>query len=111
MITFIFSDRIIGLFRDDIDVIKIGTLALRAECIVLFISPITLAASMMFQGAGENLTSSIASFLRCIFVPIILILPRFFGIYGIQLAQPVSDIISFIIVLPLIFGFFKKINA
>ena len=113
VISLIFSGHIIGLFRDDIEVIKIGTLALRAECIVLFISPITLAASMMFQGAGENLTSSIASFLRCgiIFVPIILILPRFFGIYGIQLAQPVSDIISFIIVLPLILGFFKKINA
>ena len=113
VLSLIFSGHIIGLFRDDADVISVGTFALRAQCIVLFISPITLAASMMFQGAGENLASSIASFLRSgiTFIPMVAILPRFFGIYGIQLAQPVADVISFVIVMPLIVRFFKKINA
>lgn len=113
VLSLIFSGHIIGLFRDDADVIGVGTFALRAQCIVLFISPITLAASMMFQGAGENLASSIASFLRSgiTFIPMVAILPRFFGIYGIQLAQPVSDVISFVVVMPLIVRFFKKINA
>ena len=113
VLSLIFSGHIIGLFRDDADVIGVGTFALRAQCIVLFVSPITLAASMMFQGAGENLASSIASFLRSgiTFIPMVAILPRFFGIYGIQLAQPVADVISFVIVMPLIVRFFKKINA
>ena len=113
VLSLIFSGHIIGLFRDEADVIGVGTFALRAQCIVLFISPITLAASMMFQGAGENLASSIASFLRSgiTFIPMVAILPRFFGIYGIQLAQPVSDVISFVVVMPLIVRFFKKINA
>lgn len=113
VLSLIFSGHIIGLFRDDADVIVVGTFALRAQCIVLFVSPITLAASMMFQGAGENLASSIASFLRSgiTFIPMVAILPRFFGIYGIQLAQPVADVISFVVVMPLIVRFFKKINA
>lgn len=113
VLSLIFSGHIIWLFRDDADVIGVGTFALRAQCIVLFISPITLAASMMFQGAGENLASSIASFLRSgiTFIPMVAILPRFFGIYGIQLAQPVADVISFVVVMPLIVRFFKKINA
>lgn len=113
VLSLIISGHIIGLFRDDADVIGVGTFALRAQCIVLFISPITLAASMMFQGAGENLASSIASFLRSgiTFIPMVAILPRFFGIYGIQLAQPVADVISFVVVMPLIVRFFKKINA
>lgn len=113
VLSLIFSGHIIGLFRNDADVIGVGTFALRAQCIVLFISPITLAASMMFQGAGENLASSIASFLRSgiTFIPMVAVLPRFFGIYGIQLAQPVADVISFVIVMPLIVRFFKKINA
>jgi len=113
VLSLIFSGHIIGLFRNDADVIGVGTFALRAQCIVLFVSPITLAASMMFQGAGENLASSIASFLRSgiTFIPMVAILPRFFGIYGIQLAQPVADVISFVIVMPLIVRFFKKINA
>ena len=113
VLSLIFSGHIIGLFRDDADVIGVGTFALRAQCIVLFVSPITLAASMMFQGAGENLPSSIASFLRSgiTFIPMVAILPRFFGIYGIQLAQPVADVISFVVVMPLIVRFFKKINA
>ena len=113
VLSLIFSGHIIGLLRDDADVIGVGTFALRAQCIVLFVSPITLAASMMFQGAGENLASSIASFLRSgiTFIPMVAILPRFFGIYGIQLAQPVADVISFVVVMPLIVRFFKKINA
>ena len=113
VLSLIFSGHIIGLFRDDADVIGVGTFALRAQCIVLFVSPIILAASMMFQGAGENLASSIASFLRSgiTFIPMVAILPRFFGIYGIQLAQPVADVISFVVVMPLIVRFFKKINA
>nr|WP_314610360.1 MATE family efflux transporter [uncultured Lachnoanaerobaculum sp.] len=113
VLSLIFSGHIIGLFRDDADVIGVGTFALRAQCIVLFISPITLDASMMFQGAGENLASSIASFLRSgiTFIPMVAILPRFFGIYGIQLAQPLADVISFVVVMPLIVRFFKKINA
>jgi len=113
VLSLIFSGHIIGLFRDDADVIGVGTFALRAQCIVLFVSPITLAASMMFQGAGENRASSIASFLRSgiTFIPMVAILPRFFGIYGIQLAQPVADVISFVVVMPLIVRFFKKINA
>lgn len=113
VLSLIFSGHIIGLFRDDADVIGVGTFALRVQCIVLFVSPITLAASMMFQGAGENLASSIASFLRSgiTFIPMVAILPRFFGIYGIQLAQPVADVISFVVVMPLIVRFFKKINA
>ena len=113
VLSLIFSGHIIGMFRDDADVIGVGTFALRAQCIVLFVSPITLAASMMFQGAGENLASSIASFLRSgiTFIPMVAILPRFFGIYGIQLAQPVADVISFVVVMPLIVRFFKKINA
>ena len=113
VLSLIFSGHIIGMFRDDADVIGVGTFALRAQCIVLFVSPITLAASMMFQGAGENLASSIASFLRSgiTFIPMVAILPRFFGIYGIQLAQPLADVISFVVVMPLIVRFFKKINA
>ena len=109
----LFSGHIIGQFRDDTEVINVGTFALRAQCVVLFITPVTFAASMMFQGAGENLASSIASFLRSgiTFVPMVLILPKFLGIYGIQLAQPVADVISFIIVVPLIINFFRKINA
>lgn len=112
ILSLVFSGHIIGQFRDDADVIRIGTFALRAQCAVLFISPITLAASMMFQGAGENLYASIASFLRSgiTFVPIVMILPKFLGIYGIQLAQPLADVISFVIVIPLIFNFFKRIE-
>ena len=113
VLSLIFSGHIIGLFRDDADVIGVGTFALRAQCIVLFISPITLAASMMFQGAGENLASSIASFLRSgiTFIPMVAILPRLFGIYGIQLAQPVSDVISFVVVMVATFFVKRQDNA
>ena len=34
-------------------------------------------------------------------IPVVLILPHMIGILGIQLAQPIADIISFLLALPL----------
>ena len=108
----IFSSHIVEQFRDDPEVIKIGTFALRAQCMVLFLSPLTMVSSMMFQGAGKNLYASIASFLRSglSFIPLVLTLPHFLGIRGIQLAQPIADIIAAVVVIPLVISFFKEIG-
>lgn len=108
----IFSSHIVEQFRDDPEVIKIGTFALRAQCMVLFLSPLTMVSSMMFQGAGKNLYASIASFLRSglSFIPLVLILPHFLGIRGIQLAQPIADIIAAAVVIPLFISFFREIG-
>ena len=42
------------------------------------------------------------------FIPLILILPQFLGLRGIQIAQPLADLITAMISVPLIMDFFKR---
>ena len=98
----IFSDRLIGLFRNDPEVIRIGTYALRAQLISLFFQPFSVCSNMLLQSTGQNGPASFTAMLRSglCFIPTVLILSHFMGMNGIAISQTVSDILSFLIVIP-----------
>ena len=58
---------------------------------------------MMMQTMGKVVRASILGIARqgIFLIPVVLILPHMIGILGIQLAQPIADIISFLLALPL----------
>ena len=63
-----------------------------------------MVGNMTFQSTGK---SGRAFFLACsqnglFFIPLVLILPHFIGVLGIQLANPFGYIISAIIATPLL---------
>lgn len=96
------SGELIELFRNDPEVIRIGTFALRAQLISLFFQPFILCSSMLLQSTGQNRPASFLSTLRSglCFIPTLLILARFAGLWGIGVAQTVSDIMTFVITIP-----------
>ncbi|MGN0789834.1 MAG: cytidylate kinase family protein [Christensenellales bacterium] len=55
--------------------------------------------SIFFQAVGKSTRAVIASMIRDIvcFIPLIIVLPRFFGIEGILFAAPISDLIAMIV--------------
>ena len=67
---------------------------------------------MMFQAVGKSLSASIAAASRqgLFFLPIIWILPRLFGIVGIQLAQPIADVLAVLLTLPLGLSFLRQLK-
>ena len=96
----IFSPKIITLFRkEDLEVIAIGTLALRLQSITLPLASWIIMINMLLQTIGKSREASITSIARqgIFFIPAIFILPRIFGLLGVQLSQPISDIFSFIL--------------
>ena len=100
----IFAEPLITVFRkDDADVIRIGTLALRLQCITLPLQSWIILNNMMLQTIGKTFKASLLAMSRqgLFFIPAILILPLIFGLFGIQLSQPVADVASFILALPL----------
>lgn len=107
----LFSSGIIGLFRKDADVIAIGSAALVFQCISCFFQPISVASNMLFQSIGKSGRASFLAALRSgvFFIPLILILPKIFGIRGIEIAQPVSDILTFLVSLPFLIIFLRKL--
>ena len=105
------SPHLIGIFRDDPDVIEVGTFALRVSCIALFFQPLCVMANMTFQSTGNRLLAVFTAMLRSglYFIPTLVVLEHFFGITGIQVAQPAADVLAFCTVLPFIYRFVKKL--
>ncbi|MBQ4490183.1 MAG: MATE family efflux transporter, partial [Pyramidobacter sp.] len=94
---FIGAPRVMSLFQSsDPRVTEIGTTAFRAHCATLVLLPLTVLTDMLFQVTGRYKQASFLSGARrgFFFIPLVFILPRFLGLTGIQIAQPVSDAIS-----------------
>lgn len=106
-----FSNQAIGIFRDDAEVIRIGTAALRYQCIALFFQPLCVMANMTLQSTGHKAGAAFLSMLRSglYFIPILIVLTAYTGLFGIQAAQPAADILSFLTAIPFVIVFFRKL--
>ena len=98
-----FAPQIVGFFRDDPAVIAVGTVALRAQAVTLPLMATIVLANMMLQSMGKGLKASITSSSRngIFFIPLILILPRFFGLFGVEITQACADVLSFMLAVPI----------
>ena len=107
----LFSNNLIGLFRDDPTVIEIGTLSLKLQLLALFFHPLTICANMLFQSIGENKKATFLSLLRSgiLFIPVLLILTKAFGLFGVQSSQAIADVLAFFVSAPLVLHFLKHL--
>ena len=95
VIGLIFSGNIVAVFRkDDMDVIRIGTLALRLQLCTLPLMGITVMGNMTPQSMGYGTWATVVSTARqgWFLIPLLLFLTPAIGILGIQIAQPLADI-------------------
>lgn len=89
-----FAQPIIAWFRDDPEVIAVGTAALRWQSAASFFMAASFASNMLFQSIGKSRAALFLASLRSgiFFIPLIEILPHILGISGIEIAQPAADI-------------------
>jgi len=107
----VFAPFIIAIFRNDIEVIQIGSLALRLQCVTLPLSPYIVISNMMFQYIGKPVRASILALARqgLVFIPVLLVFSSLFGLFGVQLSQAVADVLTFVLALPLTAGMVKTL--
>ena len=100
LLTFLFAHPIIAAFRkEDAEVIRIGTLALRLQALTFPLMAQITMSNMFTQTIGYGVRATIVASLRqgiCL-IPLLLMLPPVCGLFGIQLAQPLSDVMSAVI--------------
>jgi len=108
---FIGADTVIGWFSTEKGVIDIGSTALRIQCAFLISLPVSVVATMLFQSIGESGRAFVLSCLQSglLFIPLCLVLPRFIGITGIQLSQPLAYFLSATVSVPMLLMFLKKL--
>jgi Na+-driven multidrug efflux pump len=104
-------ENMIGLFRDDPEVIAVGTRALKLQMFSLICLPPCMSTEMLYQSTGRRLGATLLSALRngLIFIPALLILAQLRGLSGIQEAQPVSQVLALPLTVLLGFLFFRKL--
>ncbi|MDR1837359.1 MAG: MATE family efflux transporter [Treponema sp.] len=110
----VFAPRIIALFRrDDLEVIAIGALGLRFQCVSLPFTAAIIMINMMTQTMGKALEASVIALSRqgLFLLPSLFVLAPFLGLNGIQLARPVSELASLVVVVPIMLKVLKVLSA
>lgn len=109
----IFAEPLVTCFRrEDAEVIRIGTLALRLQCIVFPLNAWIVMSNMMLQSIGKAARASFVAAARqgIFFIPLIWILPQIFGLLGVQMCQTWSDIFTFGVSVPMCVGVLKEMK-
>ena len=107
------SGHLIRIFRDDPEVIRIGTRALRLYCVSLLFIPFGMITEMLLQSTGRRLQASLISSLRSgvIMIPSLILLARIRGLAGIQEAQPLAYALTIIPSIYALIWFFRRLPA
>ena len=108
----IFAPQLIALFRDDPAVIEFGTTALRLQCMTFWVQGWIVMSNMMQQSTGQVFPATFNSIARqgLFFIPSVLILPLFLDGLGIQMAQSIADIATFLIAVPVQLNILGKLQ-
>ena len=113
VIGFAGAEFIVSVFRKgDRQVIEIGTLALRLQLLTFSLGAWNVMCNMMLQSIGKSAKASIVAAGRqgVFFLPLILLLPRIYGVLGVQMCQPIADICAFLLSIPLGVSELKKMK-
>ena len=87
--------------KSDTAMIEVGGKMLIVNAVTFMFIGMVMVYDFLFMGLGRAKEGSILSVSRqgICFIPIILILPAIFGIYGVIVAQPAADVLTLIIFL------------
>lgn len=110
IIGWMISGTLIGVFRDDPEVIAIGVVALRWQLCVFPVNALILASNMLAQTCRKPWRANILAAARqgLFFIPLIFILPSYFGLLGVEMCQAVSDVLSFMLTVPIVIYTFRE---
>lgn len=99
IIILVFAKPIVALFTTDAAVIRDTPAALRWVFAASPIIAVQLIGAAYFQAAGKATKALMLTLSKQGFflIPLVLILPQFFGIFGVWVAFPIADVLSTII--------------
>jgi Na+-driven multidrug efflux pump len=94
----------IRIFTSDAGLIALASYAAKRLFFALYLIGFIMVGSMVFQAIGKAVKSFITSITRPILflIPLVLILPKFVQLDGVWWAFPISDGLTFLIILTLL---------
>lgn len=110
IVGWMFSGWLIGVFRDDPQVIAVGVVALRWQLCTYPLNSFVVTSNMLTQTCRKPWRANFLAAARqgLFFIPLILLLPRVYGLLGVEMCQAVSDAISFAFTIPIMVYTFRE---
>ena len=111
---YIGAPQLVELFRKgDPEVTAVGIAALRFSCISFSLSGGIVMSNMFLQSIGMAVRASVVAAARqgLFFLPLIFILPSIMGLKGVEMCQMVSDILTFLLAMPLSVSVLRKMGT
>ncbi len=115
---FAFASPIVHVFNSQADkeVLQIGVLCIRLQCVTLFAHALGSIVNMFYSGIGRAKNALVLSTARqgyC-FLPVVLIVPRLIGVTGVAASQALADLVSLVVIVPMTvkaFGLIREMKA
>jgi putative MATE family efflux protein len=98
-VVMLFPDAIMKIFSEDPALVESGRNALRYTVLCLPLAGIQVVGAGLFMALGKSVQALALTLSRqvLVLIPLVLILPRFYGVNGVWLAFPISDATTFIV--------------
>ncbi len=106
-----FARPIMLWFCDDIAVADIGRATLLYCCAAMPFMALSTYVNQLYQCLGYKIPATFLASCRqgVFFIPAILLLPLIIGITGVEISQPAADMCTFLISIPFLIVFMKKV--
>ena len=106
----VIAEQIVYAFQKSPAVMEVGVLALRAACIGTMFLPLSIPVNMLYQSTRQVKISTFLSMMRngVTFIPTLLITSHLWGLRGVQISQPLADVMTGLIAIPFVISFLKK---
>ncbi|HAP31468.1 MAG TPA: MATE family efflux transporter [Firmicutes bacterium] len=107
---YLFPEFFLRFFTGEDELIKVGMDAVRIMVLTYPLIGMHTMAVVFFQGIGKGTTSLFLALMRqfILYIPFILLMPRYYGLTGFWLATPLADLLSFIVVILLVSREFNR---
>lgn len=95
----VYSDNIVSVFGTDKDMLNLAAKTLKVNALLFVTFGFQMVYASLYLAVGKSLAGSILSLGRqgIFFIPLIFVLPHFWGLTGLIIVQPVADIMATII--------------
>lgn len=95
----VFGKEILSIYKPSAEVLAISLEYIRYFAFSMILMSFTNVIGVYYQAVGKGLPALILSTARqgIFLIPLLLILPNMFGMYGVYLSQPISDVLTLIL--------------
>lgn len=109
---FVSAESIITLFRDENEVVSVGTAALRWQVLSFPLVAFIVLTNMLTQTIRKPIRANLVAAARSglFFIPLIIILPHCFGLLGVEMCQACADVCSFALAAPIAWSAFRDMK-